>query len=72
MRPGDAKKQADEAKMRFAHIDGDHLTMLNVYHAYKQSKYGFKRLELLSIVMQQTFYRTVMIHMVILVCSQHQ
>lgn len=24
--------------MRFAHIDGDHLTLLNVYHAYKQSK----------------------------------
>lgn len=32
------KKQADEAKMRFAHIDGDHLTLLNVYHAFKQSK----------------------------------
>ena len=38
VRPGDSKKQADEAKMRFAHIDGDHLTLLNVYHAYKQSK----------------------------------
>jgi len=38
VRPGDAKKQADEAKMRFAHIDGDHLTMLNVYHAYKQNQ----------------------------------
>ena len=24
--------------MRFAHIDGDHITLLNVYHAYKQSK----------------------------------
>ncbi|XP_078799722.1 ATP-dependent RNA helicase DHX15-like [Oryzias latipes] len=23
--------------MRFAHIDGDHLTMLNVYHAFKQN-----------------------------------
>jgi pre-mRNA-splicing factor ATP-dependent RNA helicase DHX15/PRP43 len=23
--------------MGFAHIDGDHLTMLNVYHAFKQS-----------------------------------
>lgn len=32
------KKQADEAKMRFAHIDGDHLTLLNVYHAFKQSE----------------------------------
>ena len=37
MRPNEAKKQADEAKMRFAHIDGDHLTLLNVYHAFKQS-----------------------------------
>lgn len=37
------KKQADEAKMRFAHIDGDHLTLLNVYHAFKQSKF-FKQL----------------------------
>lgn len=39
MRPNDTKKQADEAKMRFAHIDGDHLTLLNVYHAFKQSKW---------------------------------
>ena len=38
MRPNEAKKQADDAKMRFAHIDGDHLSLLNVYHAYKQSK----------------------------------
>lgn len=28
--------------MRFAHIDGDHLTLLNVYHAFKQSKSPFK------------------------------
>jgi pre-mRNA-splicing factor ATP-dependent RNA helicase DHX15/PRP43 len=28
---------ADQAKARFAHIDGDHLTMLNVYHAYKSN-----------------------------------
>eukprot|EP00041_Stephanoeca_diplocostata_P026274 m.705161 g.705161 ORF g.705161 m.705161 type:complete len:710 (+) comp22925_c0_seq3:145-2274(+) len=35
MRPNDQKKAADEAKQRFAHIDGDHLTLLNVYHAYK-------------------------------------
>ena len=42
VRPMEAKKAADEAKMRFAHIDGDHLTLLNVYHAFKQSKsYGF-------------------------------
>ncbi|XP_075253098.1 putative pre-mRNA-splicing factor ATP-dependent RNA helicase PRP1 isoform X2 [Convolutriloba macropyga] len=37
MRPNDLKKAADEAKMRFAHIDGDHLTLLNVYHAFKQN-----------------------------------
>eukprot|EP00850_Spirogloea_muscicola_P014176 SM000100S09403 [mRNA] locus=s100:89273:93608:- [translate_table: standard] len=32
-----AQKAADEAKARFAHIDGDHLTLLNVYHAFKQN-----------------------------------
>ena len=37
VRPAEAKKAADEAKMRFSHIDGDHLTLLNVYHAFKQS-----------------------------------
>ena len=31
MRPKDAAKAADEAKARFSHIDGDHLTFLNVY-----------------------------------------
>lgn len=39
VRPTEAKKAADEAKMRFAHIDGDHLTLLNVYHAFKQSEF---------------------------------
>eukprot|EP00882_Tetradesmus_deserticola_P033921 GHRQ01038793.1.p1 GENE.GHRQ01038793.1~~GHRQ01038793.1.p1 ORF type:complete len:249 (+),score=87.18 GHRQ01038793.1:1152-1898(+) len=34
-RPKEAAKAADEAKARFAHIDGDHLTLLNVYHAWK-------------------------------------
>ncbi|EDV19739.1 uncharacterized protein TRIADDRAFT_61750 [Trichoplax adhaerens] len=38
LRPNDAKKAADEAKAKFGHIDGDHLTLLNVYHAYKQNK----------------------------------
>ena len=38
LRPNEARKAADEAKMRFAHIDGDHITLLNVYHAYKQSE----------------------------------
>ncbi|VDK32233.1 unnamed protein product [Anisakis simplex] len=37
VRPAETKKAADEAKARFAHIDGDHLTLLNVYHAFKQS-----------------------------------
>ncbi|CAI9099414.1 OLC1v1036233C1 [Oldenlandia corymbosa var. corymbosa] len=38
VRPREAQKAADEAKSRFGHIDGDHLTLLNVYHAYKQNK----------------------------------
>lgn len=46
IRPNEAKKQADDAKARFAHIDGDHLTLLNVYHAFKQSKFFFKKLNL--------------------------
>ncbi|XP_004292240.1 PREDICTED: probable pre-mRNA-splicing factor ATP-dependent RNA helicase [Fragaria vesca subsp. vesca] len=36
IRPRDETKEANEAKSAFAHIDGDHLTLLNVYHAYKQ------------------------------------
>ncbi|CAH9079034.1 unnamed protein product [Cuscuta europaea] len=38
IRPREAQKAADEAKGRFSHIDGDHLTLLNVYHAYKQNQ----------------------------------
>ncbi|KAK6941111.1 Helicase-associated domain [Dillenia turbinata] len=34
VRPREAQKAADEAKARFGHIDGDHLTLLNVYHAF--------------------------------------
>uniref|UniRef100_A0A0K0DL66 RNA helicase n=1 Tax=Angiostrongylus cantonensis TaxID=6313 RepID=A0A0K0DL66_ANGCA len=37
VRPNEMKKEADEAKARFAHVDGDHLTLLNVYHAFKQN-----------------------------------
>ncbi|XP_020086377.1 probable pre-mRNA-splicing factor ATP-dependent RNA helicase DEAH2 isoform X2 [Ananas comosus] len=37
LRPREAQKAADEAKAQFSHIDGDHLTLLNVYHAYKQN-----------------------------------
>jgi len=37
MRPKEAAKAADEAKAQFAHVDGDHLTLLNAYYAYKES-----------------------------------
>ncbi|KAM3735164.1 hypothetical protein ACB098_10G068400 [Castanea mollissima] len=37
VRPREAQKAADDAKAKFGHIDGDHLTLLNVYHAYKQN-----------------------------------
>lgn len=37
MRPREAARAADEAKQAFAHVDGDHLTLLNAYHAYKNS-----------------------------------
>ncbi|KAI4289754.1 MAG: hypothetical protein L6R35_000977 [Caloplaca aegaea] len=35
VRPTSARKRADEMKALFAHPEGDHLTMLNVYHAFK-------------------------------------
>ncbi|MCJ1363684.1 DEAH-box ATP-dependent RNA helicase prp43 [Acarospora aff. strigata] len=35
VRPASARKRADDMKNLFAHPDGDHLTMLNVYHAFK-------------------------------------
>ncbi|KAG7602279.1 putative RNA helicase [Arabidopsis thaliana] len=34
---GEAQKAADEAKSSFAHIDGDHLTLLNLFHAFLQN-----------------------------------
>lgn len=37
MRPKEAAKAADEAKAEFAHVDGDHLTLLNAYNAWKQA-----------------------------------
>ena len=37
MRPKEAAKAADEAKSQFAHVDGDHISLLNAYHAYKES-----------------------------------
>ena len=53
MRPNEAKKQSDDAKMRFAHIDGDHLSLLNVYHAYKQSKLHFNVFTILHNIVKQ-------------------
>jgi pre-mRNA-splicing factor ATP-dependent RNA helicase DHX15/PRP43 len=38
VRPNEARKAADEAKATFAHADGDHLSLLNVYHAYKRAE----------------------------------
>ncbi|KAJ2759550.1 DEAH-box ATP-dependent RNA helicase prp43, partial [Coemansia nantahalensis] len=35
LRPREAQRAADIAKAEFAHMDGDHMTLLNVYHAYK-------------------------------------
>ncbi|KAE8996880.1 putative pre-mRNA-splicing factor ATP-dependent RNA helicase [Phytophthora rubi] len=35
VRPKNDAKAANEAKATFAHVDGDHLTLLNVFHAYK-------------------------------------
>ncbi|KAF2869609.1 pre-mRNA splicing factor ATP-dependent RNA helicase PRP16 [Massariosphaeria phaeospora] len=35
VRPAANRKRADEMKDLFAHPEGDHLTMLNVYHAFK-------------------------------------
>src|ERR1700761_8982970 len=35
VRPASARKRADEMKALFAHPDGDHLTLLNAYHAFK-------------------------------------
>lgn len=35
LRPNKERKRADEMKNQFAHPDGDHLTLLNLYHAFK-------------------------------------
>ncbi|KAJ3117855.1 hypothetical protein HDU96_005232 [Phlyctochytrium bullatum] len=37
IRPNDQRKQADEAKANFNHVDGDHLTLLNVFLAFKEN-----------------------------------
>ncbi|SCU99557.1 LANO_0F02278g1_1 [Lachancea nothofagi CBS 11611] len=38
MRPPKDRKRADDAKTIFAHPDGDHITLLNVYHAFKSDE----------------------------------
>ncbi len=35
VRPIDRRREADDAKAKFVHSDGDHLTLLNVYHSWK-------------------------------------
>ncbi|WVR09198.1 hypothetical protein IAU60_006260 [Kwoniella sp. DSM 27419] len=42
MRPASQRKEADLAKAQFTHPDGDHLTLLNVYHAYKSNEHDVK------------------------------
>lgn len=34
VRPKESQKKADEAKSNFSHPEGDHLTLLNVYHEF--------------------------------------
>ena len=34
IRPRERGNEADQCKRQFSHIDGDHLTLLNVYHAW--------------------------------------
>lgn len=46
IRPSKDKKRSDDAKNIFAHPDGDHLTLLNVYHAFKSDEayeYGINK-----------------------------
>ena len=35
LRPKDQQSEADAAKARFSHEDGDHLTLLNLFNAFK-------------------------------------
>lgn len=35
VRPPEDRRRADEAKNQFSHESGDHISLLNVYHAYK-------------------------------------
>ena len=36
LRPRNNRQAADDAKANFDHVDGDHLTLLNVYNSYKE------------------------------------
>jgi pre-mRNA-splicing factor ATP-dependent RNA helicase DHX15/PRP43 len=36
VRPRDSANAADDAKKKFAHNDGDHLTLLNVFNSFKK------------------------------------
>mmetsp|Transcript_18653 Transcript_18653/g.39204 ORF Transcript_18653/g.39204 Transcript_18653/m.39204 type:complete len:698 (-) Transcript_18653:307-2400(-) len=38
VRPRNQAKRADASRERFTHAEGDHLTYLNVYHAFKQNE----------------------------------
>lgn len=38
LRPKDCQSEADACKQRFSHEDGDHLTLLNVFNAFKIKK----------------------------------
>jgi pre-mRNA-splicing factor ATP-dependent RNA helicase DHX15/PRP43 len=44
LRPTNARKQADVAKSKFTIPDGDHLTMLNVYNSWQQSRFKIPHL----------------------------
>lgn len=37
IRSRDCERESDQAKAKFSHQDGDHLSMLNVYHAWQQN-----------------------------------
>lgn len=38
LRPNNQRKEADDARAQFTHPLGDHLTLLNVFHAFKSSE----------------------------------
>lgn len=37
LRPNNQRREADDARAQFTHPEGDHLTLLNVFHAWKSS-----------------------------------